>query len=93
MSENVKIVTISDIPSDEKTRELTGPVCPERIPIWPPVTALRITMSLEDVPMATVHFHNARESGVKLKETVREHSPHSAGSPLTTLTSCESSAV
>jgi hypothetical protein len=74
-------------PSDEKVTDLTLSVWPERTPAWLPVTAFKITMSQEVRPTAMVSFQYEMASGLEFKETVREHAPHPAGSPLMILTS------
>jgi len=79
------------ISSSEKARDLTQPVCPERLAVWLPVVASMVMMSQDPRPTAIVSPQCARDRMVSSKETVREHVPQSVGSPLTTLTSCKSS--
>ena len=96
-SQSLRVLSLlpdtSDVPSGEKVRDLTQLVCPERTATWLPVIALRMMMFPDRNPTARVSFQCAKDCGVFINATVREHVPHPAGTPLTTLTSPESSAV
>ena len=77
----------SNLPSDEKVRQFTSSVCPERTAAWLPVIALRLIISPFLDPTTMVPFQYERLHMQLSNETVWEHVPHPAGSPLTTLTS------
>jgi hypothetical protein len=80
-----------NVPSNENATDLTQSVCPERTDVQIPVIASRIMMSPDCKLTAMRSFQHARACGISSNETVREHDPHFAWSPLTTITSCESS--
>ena len=50
----------SKVPSGEKVRQFTSPVCPERTAFWLPVITLRIMIFLGLAPTAIMLFRNER---------------------------------
>src|SRR6266478_446768 len=48
-----------DDPSEEKARDSTQPVCPERTAVWLPVIASRVVMQPDSKPIATMSFQHA----------------------------------
>jgi len=85
-----KLPDTSKVPSNEKIRDLTQLVCPERTDTQVPVTVSRI-MILPELKPTTIFPHHARLSAELWKETVRKQVPHVAERPVTTLTLGESS--
>ena len=83
----------SDFPSNEKARDVTPSVCPEKIDPRVPVIVSRVTMSPELKPTTTISLWHARASGKWSNGTTREHVPHLSRQPLTTLIVCRDSAV
>ena len=84
---------VSNVPSNEKVRDPTSPVCPERMATQMAVIPSRVTISPEPKPTVIASFQCARAAELLPKGTVQEHVPQPAGSPLTILTSLESSAM